>query len=261
MALPSVRNLSIMPRPSRPRSVAPRQPRPAPQPRSLWKHGRLPVVGLIGGIGAGKSQVASDLTALGAFVIDADKVGHALLDQRPARGEVVSRFGPEVLDPADPEKVDRKVLGRIVFADFQARRDLEAILHPRMRQTFLKVISRVLRRREGQAIVLDAAILLESGWDDLCDLVLFVDAPDDQRLERVRTHRGWSAEDLEVRERAQWPNDRKRARADAIVMNDADEATLKVRVEAFWRSLMGRRRERSRLGFRPDSAQARPDDG
>src|SRR5262249_14571831 len=130
---------SPMPHPARPRqgpkAKGPAQHRrqagPTARPRrGPWKRAQLPVIGLTGTIGAGKSRVATELAGLGAFVLDADQVGHALLDQRPARAEVVARFGPSVLDSDQPDRVDRAALGRIVFADPQALRDLEAIVHP-----------------------------------------------------------------------------------------------------------------------------------
>jgi dephospho-CoA kinase len=187
------------------------------------------VIGLIGGIGAGKSRVAALLAAEhGAFVVDADAVGHALLEQRPVRDLVVSRFGPGILDqsreeegPAAP-RIDRRALGAVVFSDPKALAQLEAILHPRMRRTFARVIARETRRGRARAVVIDAAILLEAGWDTLCDRVVFVDAPRDLRLSRLAASRGWTAEALDAREAAQWPLDRKRARADAVVVNDTD---------------------------------------
>ncbi len=233
-----------MPRPvkHRPASVAPKvqRPRTAPRSRGPWKHGALPVIGLTGTVGAGKSRVAAELAELGAFVLDADRVGHALLEQRPTREAVVARFGPVVLDPADPTKVDRKGLGSIVFADERARRDLEALLHPRMRMTFEKAIARVARRREARAVVLDAAILLETGWDDLCDIVLVVDAPRPTRLARVQSQRGWTDGQLAAREVHQWPAARKRERAHAVLENDSDETTLITQVRRFWRGVRGR---------------------
>src|SRR5437879_288283 len=98
---------TIMARPQ-PRSTT------SDRPRGPWKHGALPVLGLVGGIGAGKSQVAAELARRGALVIDADNVGHALLDQRPARDLAVRRFGESILDrstaSALPPHVDRKAL-------------------------------------------------------------------------------------------------------------------------------------------------------
>ena len=80
-------------------------------------------------------------------------------------------------------------------------------------------------------VVLDAAILLEAGWDDLCDLVVFVDAPRDERIRRVQQQRGWSREVFEAREQAQWPSDMKRQRADLVITNDAGVDGLKAQVD------------------------------
>jgi dephospho-CoA kinase len=234
-----------MPRPSRKRIG---RPRPQPRPAGPWKYGPIPVIGLIGGIGAGKSRVAALLAEAGAAVIDADVVGHALLDQRPVRELVTARFGPQVLAPrepaAEPEteagtgtdaeaeanseanadavRVDRRVLGAIVFSDPAALRQLESILHPRMRRTFERAIARTVRRGQARAVVLDAAILLEAGWDTLCDRVVFVEASADRRLARLAAARGWTAETLAKREAAQWPLERKFSRADRVIVNDHD---------------------------------------
>jgi dephospho-CoA kinase len=202
-----------------------------------YKHGALPVIGLIGGIGSGKSEVAALMNERGAIVIDADGVGHELLTDPRVSGLIADRFGAGVLvragdEPALPLAIDRPALGRIVFADRNARRDLEAILHPRMRAWFLAVIRET--RSGGGArryVVLDAAILLEAGWDDLCDLIVFVDAPRDERMRRVHTQRGWSLEQFEAREQAQWPCDQKRRRADLIITNDAGVDSLRRNVQ------------------------------
>ncbi len=132
-----------------------------------------------------------------------------------------------------PPAIDRRALGAIVFADPKARRDLEAILHPRMRSWFLAVIERELSAGGGtdRLVVLDAAVLLEAGWDDLCDLIVFVDAPREERMRRVEEQRGWSRETFEARERAQWPGDLKRRRADVVITNDAGVEFLKREVE------------------------------
>ncbi len=175
------------------------------KPRGPWANGPIPVVGLVGGIGAGKSLAAAELANVGLHRLDADSVGHALLSQRPSRDLVVERFGSIILAPSvegsEPE-VDRKALARIVFTDPSARRDLETILHPSMRKTFERAISRAARNGQP-GVVLDAAILFEAGWNNLCDAVLFIDAPLDQRLARIEAERGWTAEDLDLREQAQ----------------------------------------------------------
>jgi dephospho-CoA kinase len=192
------------------------------------------VIGLVGGIGAGKSRVAELLAAAGAFVIDADLVGHALLAQRPVRDLVAAQFGTRVLERSDaqgnPPPIDRRALGAIVFADPAALRRLEAILHPRMRETFERAIARTIRRGRARAVVLDAAILFEAGWNTLCDHVVLVEAPRDQRVARLAAARGWSEPALAAREAAQWPLQRKSRLADAVVRNDAGLETLEEQV-------------------------------
>ncbi|HEY2155569.1 MAG TPA: dephospho-CoA kinase [Isosphaeraceae bacterium] len=221
------------------------------RPGGAWANGPIPVIGLVGGIGAGKSLAAAALAERGVRVLDADAVGHALLAQRPARERVVARFGLGVLradeegvEGSEPE-VDRAVLGRIVFADPVARRDLEAILHPAMRKTFERAIARAARAGLP-GVVLDAAILYEAGWDRLCDAVLFIDAPRDARLARLAAARGWSAEHLDAREAAQAPLDSKRERADCVVENADSPEALREAVLAWWSSFVPARPSRGR---------------
>jgi dephospho-CoA kinase len=207
--------------------------RPSDQANSTvsWKHGPIPVIGLIGGIGSGKSAVAAILEARGAAVIDADGVGHELLTDPEIRDAIVARLGDAVLDRrvagvSSAPSIDRSTLGAIVFADPERRRDLEAILHPQMRDRFGREIARLTRLGAARVIVLDAAILLEAGWNDLCDRVVFVDAPRSMRRQRVAKQRGWSSAALESREAAQWPCEIKRSRADIVLVNDSGMDSL-----------------------------------
>jgi dephospho-CoA kinase len=197
--------------------------------RERSQRGSMPVIGLIGGIGSGKSEVAARLAERGVTVINADLVGHELLDTPEVRAEIVERFGTGVLkdstiDGTVSPRIDRGALASIVFADAGARRALEAILHPRMRERFRATIeaARHAGASRPRALALDAAVLLEAGWDDLCDLVVFVDAPRAKRLDRVARQRGWTLETLKAREQAQWPCELKRDRADLIIKNDGD---------------------------------------
>lgn len=238
--------------PSSPVAIA----RPEPT-AGRWKHGAIPVIGLTGGIGAGKSRVAELLKRKGAFVIDADSVGHEVLEEPEVRGRVVARFGPRVLldpsrsAPGEGGHIDRPALGSIVFSDQAALRDLEAIVHPPMCRRFETIIAREAARGVVPAVVLDAAILLETGWDRVCDLVVFVDAPPAVRLERVSRTRGWTAEGLKSREAAQWPVGEKRDRADVVLPNDSSVEALEVEVEKLFRSLSGEMTIASR---RPEGA-------
>ena len=151
-------------------------------------------------------------------MIDADSVGHAVLELPAVKKRLVGRFGPAVLVGHGPSntgepRVDRKALAAIVFADPEARQALEAIVHPLMRARFLEEFEKELGpgRAMGRPVVLDAAILLEAGWDNLCDAVVFVDAPRSERLRRATQNRGWSDQNFTARETAQWPCERKAA--------------------------------------------------
>ncbi|AMV39316.1 dephospho-CoA kinase [Planctomyces sp. SH-PL62] len=203
----------------------------SPAQASRWKSGALPVVGLTGGVGGGKSAAAALLESRGAVVIDADSVGHEVLRHAEIAAQVVDRFGPRILG-AD-QAIDRRALGRIVFDDPTARRDLEALLHPTMFEEFARTIGDAQRRADARLVVLDAAILLESNWDRACDLVVFVEAPRETRLARVQATRGWTADELDAREAAQWPVERKKSRADYVLVNDEDASCLESKVDRF----------------------------
>ncbi len=205
-----------------------------------FRRGCVPVIGLIGDIGAGKSELARAFRERGAVVIDADAVGHELLSEPHVRDQIVERFGTAVLGTASPRPaaaapaIDRRALGAIVFRDADALRDLESIIHPPMRRVFESTIERQAAgdfAGDARCIVLDAAILLEAGWDDLCDRVVYVAAPLADRLERVASQRGWTPGVLLAREAAQWAAESKRARADLVIENDAEPTLWPAQVD------------------------------
>ena len=210
-----------------------------------WKHGAIPVIGLTGAIGGGKSQVAALLDKRGAVVIDADRVGHEVLEHPEVRRQVIERFGAGVVEhgpdaAATLGPINRQALGSLVFAARPALDDLEAIVHPQMRQQFEAIIDRESVRGHAPAVVLDAAILLEAGWDKLCDLLVFVDASQPLRLQRVAHGRGWTAQALQAREAAQWPRERKLSRADIVIHNDSSLETLDQNVDRLFRLVTDR---------------------
>jgi dephospho-CoA kinase len=231
---------------------------PRRRPAGPWRNGPIPVVGLVGGIGAGKSLAASAFVDRGAFLLDADAIGHVLLDQSPCRDRVLERFGEAILAPM-PEvegtrrPIDRRALGAIVFSRPEALRDLEFILHPAMRRTFEKAIARETRRTRYRAIVLDAAILYEAGWDTLCDSVVFVDALPETRLARLESSRGWTAEVLAARERVQGPLEEKRRQSDHVLTNDGSPEEFRASIDALWPQLVAPPRRHHRPGPAPEA--------
>jgi len=184
------------------------------------------VIGLVGGIGAGKSAVANEFETLGAVVIDSDKEARAALLGPEVRDELVGWWGPEILNSAG--SVDRKKIADIVFQDDGARARLEGLIHPMLKRMRLEIVKKA-RGLPSRLVVVDAPLLFEAGVDEECDFVVFVDAPYEQRLERVQV-RGWDAAELERREKAQLPLEEKRRRADDCLVNDGRRDELAVRV-------------------------------
>lgn len=181
---------------------------------------RTPVVGLLGGVGSGKSTVADALADLGAVVIDADRIGHEVLLEPGVRDAVAARWGADVC--SDDGDIDRARLARIVFAqadDRTALQELEAILHPRITTRMQQELARLTADPAIPLVVLDAPMLLEAGWDRVCDALIYVHASDAVRLGRVQQTRYWDKEELDRRERMQKPLDLKRTRADFHVDN------------------------------------------
>ena len=192
------------------------------------------VVGVIGGIGSGKSTVSGLLRDLGAAVIDADALAHQALDDPALRAAIAARFGSEVLD--DGGRVIREKLAARVFGpeNEAARRDLNAIIHPPVRERIRAMLAD--GRREGRrVVVLDVPLLLESPFRGDCDEILLIRADLDSR--RARTAgRGWKSGELEARESAQSPMEKKLEAATAIIDNDGDLNVLRTRVEDLFRT-------------------------
>lgn len=200
---------------------------------------RLPVIGLSGGIGSGKSAVAARLAALGCLVIDSDQRARLALDRPEVRDQLVSWWGDNVVGPDG--RIDRSRISEIVFGDPDQKARLEALVHPIVRQDRAAMIAEATQvsgndPRRFRAVVIDAPLLFEVGLDRECDAIIFVDAPDDQRRQRVQRSRGWSEAELARREAAQWPSDRKRAAATHIV-NNADGADPTPELERVLQSL------------------------
>jgi len=187
-----------------------------------------PVIGLVGGVGAGKSAAARCLERIGCVVIDSDSRAKALLDDPAVADTLVRWWGDRVLDHAG--RVDRDVVAGIVFEDPAERRRLESLIHPLLAARRSETIERA-KQAGAPGVVIDAPLLIEAGLDSLCDAIVFVDAPVADRLRRVARDRGWSAEELDRRQAAQAPLEIKRHKAHYVVTNtgSADDLCRQVR--------------------------------
>ncbi len=199
----------------------------------------MKVVGLCGGIGAGKSTVAGLLAERGAVVVDVDALGRSVLSHDEVRRAVVSEFGDSVLG-ADGE-IDRAALAREVFSCEGRLTDLEAISHPAIDREIARCMD-ALAGNPPDLVVLDMAVLVESDLGKLPDgrgytEVVVVEAGAEVRLERL-VARGMTADDARSRMAAQATDADRRAVADHVVVNDADEATLAGKVDELLRLLV-----------------------
>ena len=190
-------------------------------------------VGLTGGIGSGKSTVSARLAELGAVVVDYDLLAREAVEPGTAGlAAVVERFGPHVLTPQGT--LDRPALGRVVFADEAARRDLEGITHPAIRKLAAR---REAEAPAGAVVVHDHPLLVEMGMAQRCDLVVVVDVPEDVQVERLVRDRGMTEEDARARLAAQSPRDARRAAADVVLANEGSLDDLRTAVDALWERL------------------------
>jgi dephospho-CoA kinase len=194
-----------------------------------YRHGTKPTIGLIGAIGAGKSTAATLLGVRGGRLVNADTLGHEALEQPEIRDAIAARWGSAVFAPDG--KVDRRAIARLVFADSHERGALEGLVFPYIRQRAYSEMLRTQSEPAARFVVLDAAVMLEAAWDDSCDRIIYVDAPRDVRLGRLAARSGWTEEQLSAREAAQWPAVDKMKRANAIVVNDGDEANLREQLD------------------------------
>jgi dephospho-CoA kinase len=198
--------------------------------------GHIPVIGLTGGIGTGKSTVTQMLEELGAAVIDADKVGHQIyLPDLPAWREIVETFGQEVLQ-AD-RTINRQALGKLVFADPEALRTLNHIVHPKMYDRMAE-LSAELRARGGmQAIVIEAAILIEANWQPLADQIWLVVASEPVVIARLAKQRNLSPEQVRTRIAAQLSNEERLKHAHVVIRNDGSLDEVRTAVQQAWDQL------------------------
>ena len=199
------------------------------------------LVGLTGGIASGKSTVSATLAELGAEVVDADLIARqVVLPGERAWHKIREHFGPGVFRPDG--QVDREKLAQIVFADQAKLTVLNEITHP---DIFARVAER-LERSGGRevVVVLDAALLIETGLADRVDVVVVVDAGDEEEQVRRLVAKGMAERDARARIAAQLPAEQRLARADLVIHNTGTLEELTAQVEEVWGELQRRLRER-----------------
>jgi dephospho-CoA kinase len=190
------------------------------------------VVGLTGGIGAGKSTVAELFARLGALVIDADQLARMAIERgSDGFADVMLRFGEEVIINGD---IDRKKLAEIVFSDEQARKDLEAIVHPRVQALFAEAVADL---DHDDILIYEIPLLVETGAAEKFDHVITVESEIELRKQRL-LKKGLYISQIEKRMASQASEEARTAVADSVIRNDGDEDSLLRQVENLWESVL-----------------------
>lgn len=197
----------------------------------------LPItIGLTGGIASGKSTIATMFSRLGAVVLKADQIGHEVLNEEVVKSQIFARWGEDVF--CGDGTVDRKAIASIVFdPDDQGKQleILESITHPKIKSRIAKQI-RKAEDQQAKVVILDAPLLFEAGWDELCTQLVFVKTPNEIRLARV-IQRGWTKEQLENREQQQLSLEEKEKRSNLTIDNSGNTESTFRQVEQIWRDL------------------------
>jgi dephospho-CoA kinase len=196
-------------------------------------------VGLTGGIGSGKSEVSGRLAALGAVVLDADKVAREVVEPgTPGLDQIAEAFGPGVL--RSDGSLDRPRLAEIVFADEAARARLNGIVHPLVHERMRAAETEAVRSGDGVVVVHDVPLLAEGGRAGEFDLVIVVDVPEQVQVERLAQARGMTEEQARARMAAQASREQRLGVADIVIDNAGTLADLDRRVAEVWAELTTR---------------------
>jgi dephospho-CoA kinase len=195
-----------------------------------------PILGLLGGVGSGKSTVAAFLARRGALVLDADRYAKDFLFDPDVLQEIRQAFGNEIFQSTGD--VDRSKLADIVFSDEIQRKKLNSIIHPRVRKRFKEEIATAREESLDRLIVLDVPLLLGSELKAFCNLLVMVRAPLERRVEWVRQDRSWEEEELNRRDDCQPSLAEKERAAQIIIENDGNLKDLEGKVEAFLETII-----------------------
>ena len=191
-------------------------------------HGK-PIIGIVGGIGSGKSYVADLFSEFGCLVIKADDLVHEAYAGDELKSTLRSWWGDQVITPQG--QVNTKAVAQRIFADEPQRRRLEGLVHPLIYAARDRLMAQGADNPAVVAFVWDTPLLFEVGLDRSCDAVVFVDCPVQTRMSRVQTSRGWGSEELLRRENAQLPLDKKQELSHYVICNTADSAFARRQVE------------------------------
>ena len=194
-----------------------------------------PIIGILGGIGSGKSTVARLFGAHGCKVIDADVLAHEVLAKPEMITKVVERFSPEVLN--DSGQINRRALAGQVFDSPEAIKFLNDLIHPGVLKKCRNLINQYQNDETVTGIVLDMPLLVEVGWEKKCDFLVFVGCQEEKKIERALKNGKMNIKQLKKREKFQISLDKKRQIAHYSVYNNSDESDIAEQIAQIFSSI------------------------
>jgi dephospho-CoA kinase len=196
---------------------------------------KKPIIGIMGGIGSGKSTVAAEFAKLGCKIIDADKIAHDLLEEKEVREQVIALLGSGIQDSHG--KIDRVKAAEIVFRDSEKLSRLNCIIHPNVMKKTEELIEKYNNENDCKAIVLDMPLLVEVGWEKRCDKLIFVDCDEKTREKRLK-NKNFKKNHIKNRENFQISLDKKKIIADNTINNNSDFSTLVRQIAEIFSNIM-----------------------
>ena len=212
-----------------------------------------PVIGILGGIGSGKSTVAGAFADLGCVLIDADAIAHEVLDESDVLGTLVARWGAEVMDSVSStgsgqagrtsstssRQADRAKIAEKVFDSRQELDFLNGLIHPRVLERAAAMLEMYRSDADICGIVLDMPLLLEVGWEKKCDFLVFVDCSEEKRRHRIAKNGKIDNEQLKKRENFQISLDKKKEKAHYRIDNNNDKSDITEQIAQIFSSMTG----------------------
>ncbi len=195
------------------------------------------IIGLLGGIASGKTQVAKFFSQLNCVTIDADEIAHQAFKNEQIKQKIIHLFGEKVIN--SEQKVDKRYIADKVFDDNTMLDKLNSIIHPFVLDRIEDLVSDYSERTDCRAIILDIPLLMEIGWQSRCDTLIFIDCDDEKRMYLANNRTGLTRKQLNNRENCQISLDKKRQIAHYTIRNNSDLKNLKKQVKEISTKIFG----------------------
>ncbi len=197
---------------------------------------KLKKIGILGGPGSGKSTVAEVFAEQGCGIINADKLNHQVLERDDIIARIVEIWGSQVVGLDG--KIDRGILGKVVFSGTNSLNTLVEIVHPEIFKLMEKQVENFERSGQVKAIIFDVPLLMEVGWENKCDILVFVKVHDCVRRSRLKNTRNWDENFIKNIENSQILLDKKEKISDYIVENSSDISNLRLQIERIFPEML-----------------------